>query len=257
MNSFLLRCAIACLFLNPFSSIAQFGSGHSGPLGHVRLMGGDVFTNHSILLGYNSPFGIKSLKDLTLAYNRPVPGGFGIAGLNAFGIRGFLQYRAELAYVLTVGESLHAGLGLLADFYPSCGQLKSGVIPGSSFYLDYLMPGKFRVNIYFDNWTGLWASLDYPRGEARFSVISQFHPREDIGIMASFSIAKARFPLYSIGIAIKAGGSHQLMAGIKSGPAGFWFAYRYSRGRLELIISLSTGSTFGYEPGSSFRYHIN
>jgi len=256
MNSLLFSCALACLFLNPFSSIAQPGAIHSDPLHPLRMMYGMVDQGHAIQLIYTSPYGIKSLKDFSMAYSRPLPGGSVMAGVNAAGITGYLCYRGELAYSLTVGENFHAGLGLAADFLPAKGRKKTGIIPGSSFYLDYFLAGKFQTSIYFDSWTGLWTSREFPHSEARLSFASRFYPRDDISFVAGVSYARARKPVYSLGLSVTGGESHEIMGGMRSSPGGFWIAYRYSQGKFEFILSLFTGMVFGYEPGSAFRYHF-
>jgi hypothetical protein len=256
MNSFLFWCALAYLFINSFSSIAQPGAIHSDPLNPTRITGGSASEGHAIFLSYKSPYGIKSLKDFSLGYYMPVPGGNAMAGFNAAGISGYLCYRGEMGYSLSLGESLHVGLGLLADFYPGNGLQQSGIIPGSSFYIDYSQPGRFQMFIYFDSWTGLWTSREYPLSEARFSYSSRFYPRDDLALIAGFSYARARKPVYSIGISLSGGESHEIMVGLRSSPAGFWIAYCHSHGRLEFIVSISSSPVFGYEPGSSFKYQF-
>lgn len=257
MNSQLFKNILILFFSGTISLYAQTGAHLSSPIHPIQMLISSVLPERYVQISYLSPYGLISLSDFWIRYNHPVPGGFVYGEVNAYGVPGFYRYHTAIGYGIPVKGMVSTGVSLNADFHPGNESLKHRIVPASSFFLSIHGQPTFAATIFLDNWTSLWVSPDFKRTETRLSVMTRFKPGADLALMAGMSYSKSRMPLYCAGISVKGGTAHEVMAGIQSSPTGFWLAYRLTMTRIDFMVSIRTSPIFGYEPGSSFLFHLN
>ncbi len=208
-------------------------------------------------MAYSSPYGIKSIQDFSLDMKIAVPRGLLLTAVQRIGIKGYGRYHFELGYALRIGEDIETALNLNAELFPANSSGKIRINPGSSFYSKFRVSDKFGLNIFINNWTSLWLDGEGRMQNASLSLIARLRSHERIDIISGLSFTTGFIPSIRVGVGIIASDSHLIVAGLQTGPSGFWFGYIFSMDSWDFTLSIQTGGIFGYEPGSSMKYMFN
>jgi hypothetical protein len=257
MNSFLFRSIAICFFLVPHCLWAQTGTASSHPLHPLQLLAESNNHQGYIKLAYSSPYGIKSIQDFSIDMSFTVSHGLLLTETQRIGIKGYAQYHFGLGYALSIGDDIETALILNANLLPVYLSNKCRISPGSSFYSKFRVSENFGLNIFINNWTSLWLNGRFESQKANLSVIARLKTHERIDIISGLSYTNGFIPLIRVGVKIIADDSHTIVAGLQTGPSGFWFGYIFSMSRLDFILTIQSGGVFGYEPGSSMKYMLN
>ena len=254
MNPFLFATVLLILLFNPLKGWSQIGVSPGDPIHPLSLLADPSDINPYLLVSYTSPFGIPSLSNFGIKLNQPVSQGLLVVDADMIGIPGYYQYYFGVAYCLIPGPGMLLGLNLNAVLNAALESDPRKLSLGSSFFGAINFQSSIQSCIYFDNWTGLWNSPDKPSQKPRLSASLKAKTNSDVVLVSGITYAKSCRPLIRLGISILAGSSHTIVAGMQTGPVGFWTGYRYSQKKLDFLFTLQAGGVFGFEPGTSFKY---
>jgi len=257
MNSFLFYGLILFLLFCPVSGWSQTGVSPADPVSPLALLGNPSDTASYVQVNYSNPYGISSLMNISLKLNKPVPGGLLIADVETIGIPGYYEYLFGFGYGLIVAPGLLLGLNLDAVLAPPFGSIRRQFHVGSSVFGMARFSASMLSCFYIDNWTSLWNSQSNRLEKPRFSICINTKTRGDVTLISGLSYTKSRKPIIRFGVSILADARHTIIAGLQSGPPGFWTGYKFSNNRFDVLFTLEAGSFFGLEPASSFRYSMN
>ncbi len=201
--------------------------------------------------------GIKSIQDFHIDYKYAMPRGSIHAGFQIFGIKGYSQYHLEAGCALHINSDISTGVIISTDFMPSDVFGRHEIYLGSAIFSNIQVSNQFRMDIYLNNLTSLWFDRFSDLGGPGLSLIARISALDNVSVISGLNYTRGFSPVFRAGVAIIANQSHTIIAGLQTGPPGFWFGYSLVLKKMKFLITIQSGGVFGYEPGSSIKYFID